>query len=483
MAQAARCNKDAVQPQSFLDCLNYFLTPHFWKQVHCAFDPCRALRWRPGPLLLTLLMMTWCAGDSQEERFETAKAFFIATHQRQRRPGKTLEGFSKALALVPARALRAVAALVRERLQKVFANRLMVDGFVPMGCDGSRLECPRTPQLQQRLLAKPKPPKRKRKDIEAKPSAAAKCRPPSLPMVSVTAFVHLATGLLWSWRLGGAHSSEREHLLGLLDTLPPAALIVADAGYVGYDLMQGLLQARRSFLIRLSSQAPLYTTERVALKRFHEGVVYYWPGDVQKEKKPPIPVRLICLRVERKIKLWLMTDVLDANRLSLSTASKFYRWRWRNEVFFRSYKRTLGKVRLMSRTVAQVHREAEGSLLAVQLILAQGVLALPLARADEAGNEVASVRQVLLEMRAEITYATGMYLGPRQRGSYLARLRQARLKHVRRKRRGRRKNQVRQRWPKRDDHRPPKAPKIRKMGTDLKDLLAQTLGLEGVAAC
>src|SRR5262249_20165783 len=37
----------------------------------------------------------------------------------------------------------------------------------------------------------------------------------------------------------------------------------------------------------------------------------------------------------------------------------------------RTYKRTLGKVKLVGRTVKQVHREAEGSLLAVQLLLAQ----------------------------------------------------------------------------------------------------------------
>ena len=38
--------------------------------------------------------------------------------------------------------------------------------------------------------------------------------------------------------------------------------------------------------------------------------------------------------------------------------------------------RTLGKLKLLSRTVALVHRELEGSLLAVQLLLAQGAVAL-----------------------------------------------------------------------------------------------------------
>ena len=52
-------------------------------------------------------------------------------------------------------------------------------------------------------------------------------------------------------------------------------------------------------------------------------------------------------------------------------AGQFYPWRWENEGLFRTYKRTVSKVKLVSRTVRLVHRELEGSLLAVQLMLAQ----------------------------------------------------------------------------------------------------------------
>jgi hypothetical protein len=439
-----------------LDCVRYLLTPQVWKQIQAAFHPCQASRWRPQPLLFVVLVMTWCAGDSLAERFETAKAFYIASYQRQRRPGKTVEGFQKALASVPARTLRLVAAALRRRLEHVFAQRLVVDGFVPLGCDGSRLECPRSPELEQRLRA------------------ASKQEGP--PMVFVSAFVHLSLGLLWSWRLGGAHASEQDHLLRLLATLPRLALVVADAGYVGYNLLQGLVQAKRSFLIRLSSKAPLYTPERVAFSRVHEGLAYYWPLDVQEKKQPPIAVRVLRLQRPRKVDVWLMTNVLDKVQLPRKTASKFYRWRWRNEGLFRTYKRTFGKVKLMSRTVAQVHREAESSLLAVQLVLAHGALALD--GGGAAGSVLPSARQVLLEMRAEICYATGMYLGPRQRRSYLERLRAARK--VRRRRRT---NQVRRPWPGRADHKPPKPPRILKMGTDLKKLLAKTLGIPEEANC
>ena len=97
-------------------------------------------------MLFVLLTMTWCAGESLPERFETARAFYVALHQRRRRPGKTFVGFEKALGKLPRRVLRAVADGIRSRLARVLAERFWVDGWIPLGCDGSRLACPRSRQ-------------------------------------------------------------------------------------------------------------------------------------------------------------------------------------------------------------------------------------------------------------------------------------------------------------------------------------------------
>jgi Transposase DDE domain len=447
-------------PQSFLQCLSYFLTPQAWKQAQQAVPQRHAWRWQTQPLLVVLLVMTWSTGDSLPERFETARAFYVALHQRRRRPGKTCEGFEKALGQLPMPVLRAVADAVRHRLTQVFAERFQVGGFVPLGCDGSRLACPRTRELEQRLR------RRKKKN---------KTTQPETPQIWVTAVVHLSLGLLWSWRLGQGTASEREHLRHLVASMPRRTLLVADAGYVGYELLAALQAAGLSFLIRVSSRAPLWTPGRVAVNGFREGLVYYWPKAVQNKEGPPLRVRL--LRVgRRKASVWLVSNVLESEQLPRATASQFYRWRWRNEGLFRSYKRTLGKVKLLSRTVAQVHREAEGSLLATQLLLAQGALALQ--TTSRVPVVLPSVRKVLLEIRGEIRNIVGMYLGPRQCRSYRERLGQARW----RKRR-QHSSQVRRRWPGRKDHRPPKRPQIRRMGTILKDKLEKTLTLEKAGDC
>jgi len=466
----------AAPPHSFLQCLGSFLTPQVWKQALRAVPRRRAWRWQTQPLLVILLCMTWCAGDSLPERFEAARAFYVALHQRRRRPGKTFAGFEKALGKLPMPVLRAVATAVRGRLTQVFARRLWVDGFIPLGCDGSRLACPRSEELERRLgLGKKPKKKRKKKAAPARGGGGAKPRAAGTPQLWVTAVLHLGLGVPWSWRLGGGGASERAHLRLLLGTLPRGALLVADAGYVGYALMAALQAAGLAFLLRLSSRAPLYVPDKSALKKYREGVVYYWPYKAQQEDWPPLVVRLWRVR-GAKGDVWLVTNVLDEGRLPRGTAGKFYRWRWRNEGLFRTYKRTLGKGKLMGRTVAQVHREAEGSLLAAQLLLAQGALALPAQATGQAA--LPSARKVLLEIRAEIRNVTGMYLGPRQASSYFERLAQA---HGRQRRQ--RSSKVRRRWPGRQDHKPPGAPKILKMGTILKDKAEKSLERAQAGKC
>src|SRR4029077_6099973 len=174
-----------------------------WKQAQQAVLRRRAWRWQTQPLLFVLLCMTWCSGDSLPERFQTARAFYIALHQRRRRPGKTFAGFEKALAALAMPVLRAVASAVRGRLAQVFAKRFAVEGFIPLGCDGSRLACPRSEELERRLaLGKKKrrrqrPKKRasSRSQVSEVPGSASaqetKARAAGTPQRWVTAVLHL----------------------------------------------------------------------------------------------------------------------------------------------------------------------------------------------------------------------------------------------------------------------------------------------------
>ena len=425
--------------QSFLDGLREFLTPALWKQAEQA-RCCRrkSSRWSTQPLVLMLLVMTWCCGDSQGERFETAKGFTAVCLTKRRRPGVSVQGFQMALAKLPTRVLRVVAAGIRQRLLALL--NLASDGFIVFGCDGSSMETPRVAELEQRL----DPPLKKQ----------------ARPQVWVTALVHLRTGVLWAWRVGKGYSRERDHLRALLSTLPNAALVVADAGFNGYALGREMTAKGVSFLIRMSGKDKLYTAKQIALKKFKEDKVLLWPKEAQKQKLPPLPVRLIRIRADKKRRdVWLLTNVLDAQRLPAALAGRYYRWRWENEGLFRTFKCTLAKVRLMSRTIREVHREAEGALLATQLLLAQG------SRATGGQSRRCSPRKVLLAIREVILGKIGV----RKKGAF-----QKRLAKALREERPRTSSKVSRVWPRRVNHRPPKTPNFLMLTPEQK-ILADNL--------
>lgn len=258
MAHSSKTHRLRPAAHSLLDSLRNFLTPALWKQAQAARTRHASRRWATQPLVLTLLVFTWACGDTQEERFETARAFVVASLPKRRRPGSTIRGFDKALKRLPMAVLRAVAGSIRNTLARVFAERGQIDGFIPLGCDGTRLECPRTAELERWL------------------GQAGK--PQTAPMVWLTALVHLRLGVPWAWQWGKGTASERHHLRQLLPVLPKAALVVTDAGYVGYELARTLVKQKVQFLIRMSSQATLFTAEGIRLDSFREGEVFYGPA-------------------------------------------------------------------------------------------------------------------------------------------------------------------------------------------------------------
>lgn len=462
MSKKASNRKSHPRQQRFASCLRDFLSPAFFRQVYRVISKGRKRRWQVQPLLYVLLCMTWCLGDSQPERFETARAFCIACHPKRRRPGKTFAGFQKALEALPCRVLYAIADLFRQQLLARFRALMLTDGWLVFGCDGSRIRTPRTEELEKRLG-----------DPGGDNQSGYKA-----PQVWLTALVHLQSGMPWSWMVGKGDASERNHLLRLIRTLPRCALVVTDAGYQAYQLALRLAESSLFFLMRVSSQTTFYVADteletskdqhqevtKEAMQTWREGVVYYWPTQAQQNQEKPIKVRLIRLKAKKKKNdVWLVTNVLDATRMTVETAGKYYRMRWENEGYFRSYKQTLKKVKLSGRTVASVHREVLGSMLAVQLLLAQGVAAaMALGRKQVA----TSARQLVLLVRREISAA----LHGRSRQGFLGKA--ARCQREERKRTS--KKQKRE-WPGRQAPKPISMPKIRLLSDDRKLLLRKLL--------
>jgi hypothetical protein len=445
MNQTRKPHRLRPQAKSLLDSMRDFLAPEVFKQARKAANRRKTPRWDLHPLLYIVLISTWCCGDNLPEKFEAAKAFYVVSCPKRKRPGTTFAGFEKALARLPMPVLRNVAAAIRGRIAVLFGERLLVRGFIPLGCDGTRLECPRSEALEKGM--------------------GTSGKDGSAPMLWNTSVVHLPLGFPWCWRFGlGGKASERSHLIFMLKWLPKLALVITDAGYVGYEVVRALVAAEVDFLIRMSSNATFYVDEEgLKLSPFREGIVYYWPKSIRDQGKPPLRGRLMCICARTKHDVWLLTNVEDQERLSVETAGLFYRWRWENEGFFRTYKRTMKKLKLMSRTVRLVHREAEATMIATQLLLCQGALAMPVAK-EETSPVLCSPRRVLLEIRKDLACL------PRTLRPFGERIAQATREH-----RVRTSRKEKREWPRRKPHQPPNPPVILTLTAELKALIQNHL--------
>ena len=133
----------------------------------------------------------------------------------------------------------------------------MIEGRVVMGVDGTRVHCPRTAANEKEF------------------GCAGKDKSP--PQQFLTTLLHVGTGLIWSWRRGGGKDAERTHLRQMLDTLPPKSLLLADAGFTGYELFTELLAGGHSFIIRAGGNVRLLKKLGLWLRE-HDGIVYLWPA-------------------------------------------------------------------------------------------------------------------------------------------------------------------------------------------------------------
>jgi hypothetical protein len=287
-----------------------------------------ALRWVPRMLVLGAILFAWDASGAVADRFAAARDALVAMFPSRRRPGGDPQGFLRTLCRRSTALLGVVSARLRRCVRRAAGRRHWLAGgrWAAFGVDGSRVECPRT----------------------AANEAALGCagRAKTGPQLFVTTVFHVGTGLIWDFRRGTGKASERHHLLEMLGTLPPDALLLADAGFTGYELMAAITGGGRHFLIRVGANVTLLRKLGWCCDE-REGLVYLWPDKAQKTRQPPLVLRLIVLKDGRNRVMHLLSDVLDDGQMSDREAAQLYALRWGAEVLYRSLKQTMGRRRMV----------------------------------------------------------------------------------------------------------------------------------------
>ena len=151
-------------------------------------------------------------------------------------------------------------------------------------------------------------------------------------------------------------------------------LIAADAGFVGYDYWKEIIDSGRDLLVRVGSNVRLL--KKLGYVREQRGLVYLWPDRVAAKHMPPLVLRLVVVH-DGRMPCYLVTSVLDDNKLSDKQVTQIYRLRWGIEVFYRHFKQTFERRKLRSKSAENALVEAQWSLLGLWAmgLHAQSVLA------------------------------------------------------------------------------------------------------------
>lgn len=376
------------------------------------------LRWVPRMLdfgelsrvVTCAILLTWDLAGLLTDGFARARQVVVGMYPSRRRPGESYAGFMATLARHSAAHLAVIVPGLRGHVRRLAeqCGRWRIGGggggaagvgrgWLAFGVDGSKVECPMT---------------------AANEAAFGTCgKKKTGPQQFLTTIFHVGTGLIWDFRRGNARASERAHLLEMLDTLPPGAMLLADAGFTGYDLLVSILRGEgggRSFILRVGANVRLLTKLGWCCAEHDQGIVYLWPDKAQKRRQAPLVLRLITLIDGRNRRVHLLTSILDPRELCDRAAGELYRRRWGVELIYRSLKQTMGKRKLRCDAPANAAVELDWAVVGLWLLGLMSVGQLIEAGGDPGNWGVAASLRVVQRAMASAPPLVGR--GHRGRG-------------------------------------------------------------------
>jgi hypothetical protein len=329
--------------------------------------------WYPPDLIVLTLLWIWSASPKLTEAFEGARdqsLKLIGTSALT-----TYQGLAGALQTWTATFMLLLQVRLHELIEQIGGQHLCVGRWVAIAIDGSRSTTPRTVSNEQAFCAKnygkgqtAKYRKKKTKGMRCRKNQKAKPQPQA-PQIWITLMWHIGLGVPWCWKLGPSDSSERQHVKDMILSghFLKNTVFVGDAGFVGYEFWKLILEQGHHLLVRVGGNVRLleglgfYTEQR-------KGIVYCWPNAAMSKKLPPLVLRLVKCRLGRKKKAYLLTSVLDEQKLSHKEIVSLYEQRWGVELEFRGLKQTFERRTLRSRKNERALVEMEWSIFAMTVI-------------------------------------------------------------------------------------------------------------------
>jgi hypothetical protein len=358
-------------------------------------------KWKFKDLIMLTVFWVWSAKDAVEAFKDAHKA---ATGINGDPEINSYQVMMNALTAWTHELLPILWCRVQLLLEELNGPDWMIDGWVVLAVDGTRVSMPRTKSNETHFNPPSEPGKKKKKKKKKSKGLKKNYQPQQgRPQAWLTLMWHVGYQIPWAWMVGPSNSSERDHFAQMLASqeFPENTLFCGDAGFVGYDLWKSMCGRNFRFLVRVGANVRLLT-ELGYHVRERDGIVYSWPDEVSKKgNSPPLTLRLIHLRDSSGEDVYLVTNVLNARLLSQETAARIYKKRWGIEVQFRHYKQTYEHAKLKCRCGENVETELHWSFFGLTLVQ---LLALRERLKANVLDEKTSVARVLRAVRKAITF-------------------------------------------------------------------------------
>lgn len=409
--------------------------------------------WTFAWLIKMALLWAWSAEQKMTQRFTCAQRLVMHLQADQAKVSTSWQAFAELLRRHTDYLRNIMISTLRSRMAKELPDLWKMFGFIVLGVDGTEIAVPLTQSNKDAFSAKKSEHKRCNRITKKGDDKGADKRSAS-PLILLTTLFVVRLNLPWDWRSGARGNSERGQLRSMLEDLPKNCLLTADAGFVGYDLAQQILGAGAEIVMRVGSNIRLL--KKLGYARETNGIVYLWPEKAARKNCPPLVFRLIVMQGP-KHPIYLITSVLDVEKLGDQNIVEIYKARWAIEVYHRHLKQTYNRRKLLSRSSGNARIELEWSLLS---IWAMGLYASAELYRQGVSLERLSFAAVLSAFRE----MARDYLHPANpRRTLRILLRQALLDtYTRTKPKGN------PEYPRKTKHKPPKAPDIRNATAEQK---------------
>jgi Transposase DDE domain len=349
-----------------LDRLREWLLPH--GSIFAGLPLHGNTTWRPAALVWLALCWSWSDARNVTDAFAAA----AAQCGRLGVTGlTTYQGLMNALVAWTDSLLALLWPILWQRMEEIGGASWRTGHWLAIAFDGSRSTAPRTESNEKAFCAanygRGKTAKYRKKQTKGMRRRQHEKNPPQPqePQAWITLLWHMGLRLPWTWRLGPSNSSERAHVMEMIEQgeYPKNTLFCGDAGFIGYLLWALIGNQGFHFLVRVGANVHLLS-ETLEWRREGDGSVLCWPKNAQRLRQPPLRLRLVQVKIG-KTKMWMLTNVLESARLTKTQIVRLYRMRWGIEVEFRGLKQTLDRAKLRCRNADRLLVELHWSILAM----------------------------------------------------------------------------------------------------------------------